>query len=107
LAEDLERELVIHAGGVGQRQRQLYRSARAQHRQRELSAIAQAHADQGEQGQGCRRQGSYQQEGRQVQADDHHGEGCRHGQWKVTIAWPGDSKYLAASATGASIKVTK
>jgi hypothetical protein len=29
------------------------------------------------------------------------------GTWKVTISWPGDSKYLAASATGASIKVTK
>ena len=29
------------------------------------------------------------------------------GTWKVTISWPGDSSYLAASATGASIKVTK
>jgi hypothetical protein len=29
------------------------------------------------------------------------------GTWKVTIAWPGDSKYQAASATGASIKVKK
>ena len=29
------------------------------------------------------------------------------GTWKVTIAWPGDSRYLAASAAGASIKVMK
>ena len=29
------------------------------------------------------------------------------GTWKVTISWPGDSSYLAASATGASIKVKK
>jgi thiol-disulfide isomerase/thioredoxin len=29
------------------------------------------------------------------------------GTWKVAISWPGDSKYLAASATGASIRVTK
>ncbi len=29
------------------------------------------------------------------------------GTWKVTISWPGDAKYLAASATGASIKVKK
>jgi hypothetical protein len=29
------------------------------------------------------------------------------GTWKVTISWPGDSSYLAASATGASIKVIK
>ena len=29
------------------------------------------------------------------------------GTWKVTIAWPGDKNYQAASATGASIKVTK
>jgi Big-like domain-containing protein len=29
------------------------------------------------------------------------------GTWKVTIAWPGDANYLAASATGASIRVTK
>lgn len=27
------------------------------------------------------------------------------GTWKVTISWPGDSRYRAASATGASIKV--
>jgi hypothetical protein len=29
------------------------------------------------------------------------------GTWKVTISWPGDSNYLVASATGASIKVKK
>jgi hypothetical protein len=29
------------------------------------------------------------------------------GTWKVTISWPGDSSYLAASATGVSIKVKK
>jgi hypothetical protein len=29
------------------------------------------------------------------------------GTWKVTISWPGDSKYQAASATGTSIKVKK
>jgi thiol-disulfide isomerase/thioredoxin len=29
------------------------------------------------------------------------------GTWKVTISWPGDSSYLAASVTGASIKVKK
>ena len=29
------------------------------------------------------------------------------GTWKVTISWPGDSTYLAGSATGASIKVTR
>ena len=29
------------------------------------------------------------------------------GTWKVTISWPGDTNYLAASATGASIKVRK
>ncbi|HWK28521.1 MAG TPA: Ig-like domain-containing protein [Solirubrobacter sp.] len=29
------------------------------------------------------------------------------GTWKVTISWPGDKKYLAASASGASIKVKK
>jgi len=29
------------------------------------------------------------------------------GTWKVTISWPGDSKYLTASVAGASIKVIK
>jgi len=29
------------------------------------------------------------------------------GTWKVTISWPGDKTFLAASATGASIKVKK
>jgi hypothetical protein len=29
------------------------------------------------------------------------------GTWKVTIAWAGDANYLAASASGASIKVTR
>jgi hypothetical protein len=29
------------------------------------------------------------------------------GTWKVTITWPGDARYLKASATGASIKVKK
>ena len=29
------------------------------------------------------------------------------GTWKVAISWPGDAKYAAASASGASIKVTK
>jgi hypothetical protein len=29
------------------------------------------------------------------------------GTWKVTISWPGDTHYLTASATGASIKVIK
>ncbi|WP_445148675.1 Ig-like domain-containing protein [Baekduia sp. Peel2402] len=29
------------------------------------------------------------------------------GTWKVTITWPGDTKYLTASAAGASIKVIK
>ncbi|WCB92466.1 hypothetical protein DSM104299_01162 [Baekduia alba] len=29
------------------------------------------------------------------------------GTWKVTISWPGDSHYVTASATGASIKVIK
>lgn len=29
------------------------------------------------------------------------------GTWKVTVSWAGDSNYLAGSATGASIKVTR
>ena len=29
------------------------------------------------------------------------------GTWKVTITWPGDTRYLPASATGGSVKVTK
>jgi hypothetical protein len=29
------------------------------------------------------------------------------GTWKVTVSWPGDSTYLAGSATGASIKVKR
>ena len=29
------------------------------------------------------------------------------GTWKVTVAWAGDTTYQAASASGASIKVTK
>ena len=39
-------------------------------------------ADQAEQGRGCRRQGSDQQEGRQVQGDDHHAEGSFGGHWQ-------------------------
>ena len=29
------------------------------------------------------------------------------GTWKVTVAWAGDKTYQAASASGASIKVTR
>ena len=29
------------------------------------------------------------------------------GTWKVTVAWAGDKTYQSASASGASIKVTK
>lgn len=29
------------------------------------------------------------------------------GTWKVTISWPGDSRYAAASARGSSVKVTR
>ena len=43
------------------------------------------HEGQGEQGQGCRRQGADQQEGRQVQGDDHHAEGRATATGKVTI----------------------
>ena len=50
-------------------------------RRRDASDGDAAHglARQGEQGQGCRLQGSDQQEGRQVQGDDHHAEGARRG----------------------------
>jgi len=29
------------------------------------------------------------------------------GTWKVTITWPGDTRYLPASAAGGSVKVTR